>query len=37
MAKSAEEAMNARLASVLIVEWAIFLRTKRKERRLGKT
>ena len=34
--KPVEEAMNARLASVWIVEWVIFLRTKRKERRLGK-
>ena len=31
-----EEATNARLASVSTVEWLIFLRTKRKERRLGK-
>ena len=30
------EATNAQLASVSIVEWVIFLRTKRKERRLGK-
>ena len=36
MAKPAEEATNARLASVWIVKWVIFLRTKRKERRLGK-
>ena len=35
-AKPAEEATNARLASVSIVEWVIFLRTKRKDRRLGK-
>ena len=35
-AKPVEEATNARLASVLIVKWVIFLRTKRKERRLGK-
>ena len=35
-AKSVEEATNARLASVSIVEWVIFLRTKQKERRLGK-
>ena len=36
MAKPVEEATNARLASVSIVEWVIFLCTKRKERRLGK-
>ena len=36
-AKPAEEALNARLASSSIVEWVIFLRTKRKERCLGKT
>ena len=35
-AKPVEEATNARLASVSTVEWLIFLRTKRKERRLGK-
>ena len=35
-AKAVEEATNARLASVSIVKWVIFLRTKRKERRLGK-
>ena len=35
-AKPAEEASNARLAFISIVEWVIFLRTKRKERRLGK-
>ena len=35
-AKPVEEATNVRLASVWIVEWVIFLRTKRKERRLGK-
>ena len=34
--KPAEEATNARLASVSIEEWVIFLRTKRKERRLWK-
>ena len=34
--KPAEEAMNARLACVSIEEWVIFLRTKRKERRLWK-
>ena len=33
-AKPAEEATNARLVSVSIVEWVIFLRTKRKERRV---
>ena len=32
MAKPEKEAMNARLASVLILEWVIFLRTDRKER-----
>ena len=31
-----EEATNARLAPVSIVEWVIFRRAKRKERRLGK-
>ena len=36
MAKAAEEATNARLASVSIVDWVIFLRTKRKERLMGK-
>ena len=36
MAKPVEEATSARLASVSIVEWVIFLRTKRKECRLGK-
>ena len=36
-AKPVEEAMNARLASVSIVEWVIFLRTKRKERSSGET
>ena len=35
-AKPVEEATNARLASVSIVEWVILPRTKRKERRLGK-
>ena len=35
-AKPAEEATNARLASVSIVEWVIFLCTKWKEHRLGK-
>ena len=35
-AKPVEEATNARLASASIVEWVIFLRTKHKERRLGK-
>ena len=35
-AKPAEDAMNARLASVSIVNWVIFLHTKRKNRRLGK-
>ena len=35
-AKPVEEATNARLTSVSIVEWGIFLRTKRKGRRLGK-
>ena len=35
-AKPVEEATNARLASVSIVKWVIFLRAKRKERRLGK-
>ena len=35
-AKPMEEATNARLASVSTVEWLIFLRTKRKERRPGK-
>ena len=35
-AKPAVEATDARLASVSIVEWVIFLRTKRKECRLGK-
>ena len=35
-AKPAEEATNARLASISIVEWVIFLRTKWKERRPGK-
>ena len=35
-AKPVEEATNARLASVSIVKWVNFLRTKRKERRLGK-
>ena len=35
-AKPVEEATNARLASVSIVEWLVFLHTKRKERRLGK-
>ena len=33
---SVEEATNTRLASVWIMEWVIFLRTKRKKRRLGK-
>ena len=32
---TAEGATNPRLASVSIVEWVIFARTKRKERRLG--
>ena len=35
-AKPVENPTNARLASVWIVKWVIFLRTKRKERRLGK-
>ena len=35
-AKPVEEATNARLASVSIVDRVIFLRTIRKERRLGK-
>ena len=35
-AKPAEEATNARLASVSIVDWVIFLHTKWKERCLGK-
>ena len=35
-AKPVEEATNARLVSVSIVKWVIFLRKKRKERRLGK-
>ena len=35
-AKPVEEAMNARLASVSVVEWVIFLRTKQKNVVLGR-
>ena len=35
-AKPAEEVTNIRLASVSIVDWVIFLRTKRKECRMRK-
>ena len=35
MAKPVEEATSARLASVSIMEWVIFLRTKRKEMSFG--
>ena len=33
MAKTAEEATNARLASVSIMDWVIFLRTKQKKKK----